>query len=175
MLIPLTRAMAQGPMSREREERLAEIERLTTIGLIALKRLWSLLPDPESQVPKLPPAPMKPGDLRRLAARMRAGRVPKDAVPVSVEEVEWTATYQKRAIWVWHKMRALEARLKPLWAAEEAECERIEQMVFHETKSIVAADHCSGMNDSYQTMKRAFRESAGRRNGARRKSAVGRR
>ena len=163
MLIPLTRAMAQGPMSREREERLAEIERLTMIGLVALRRLWKLLPDPESQVPTLPPAPVKPGDLRRLAARMRAGRVPIDGVPVSVEEVEWTAIYQKRAIWVWRKMRAIEARLKPLWAAEEAECERIEQMVFHETKRIVTADHCSGMKDSFLTMKRAFRESVGRR------------
>ena len=118
MLIPLTRSMAQGPMSREREERLAEIERLTTIGIIALRRLWKLLPDPDTQIPKMPPAPMKPGQLRRLAARMRAGLVPPGVAPdMTAEEVEKMAVYQRRAIWCWHKMRAIEARLKPLWAA----------------------------------------------------------
>ena len=170
MLIPLTRAMAQGPMSREREERLAEMERLMTIGLIALKRVWDLLP--EYAVPQMPPDPTKPGELRRLAARMRTGRVPKDAVNATVEEVEAAAKYQRRAIWCWHKMRALEARLKPLWAAEEAECERIEQMVFHETKSIVMADPARSVNESFQSMKRAFRATVGRRSGARRKMAV---
>jgi tRNA U34 5-methylaminomethyl-2-thiouridine-forming methyltransferase MnmC len=133
------------------------------MGAVAYRRLLKLLPDPESQLAMLPPVPVKPADLRRLAARMHAGRVPKEAVPVSVEEIEWDAKYQKRAIWVWRKMRAIEARLKPLWEAEEAECERIEQMVFHETKRIVSADHCSGMNDSFQTMKRAFRASVRRR------------
>jgi hypothetical protein len=172
MLIPLTRAMAQGPMSPEREARLAEIERLTTVGLVAWRRLWKLLPDPENQAPILPPVPMKPGELRRLAARMRAGLVPEGTVPVSVEEVERVAVYQKRAIWAWRKMRSIEERLKPLWAAEEAECEKIEQAVFHETKSVVTADPDDSTNESFQTMKRAFRECSGRRRGARRKMGV---
>jgi hypothetical protein len=163
VLIPLTRAMAQGPMSPEREARLAEIERLTTIGAVAWRRIWKLLPEPETQLPILPPVPMKPGDLRRLAARMRAGLVPEGTVPVSVEEVERVAVYQRHAIWAWHKMRAIEARLKPLWAAEEAECERIEQMAFHETKSLAVADPVSSMKESFQSMKRAFRGCVSRR------------
>jgi hypothetical protein len=157
-------------MSREREERLAEIERLMTIGVIALRRVWKLLPNPDTQIPKMPPVPMKPGDLRRLAARMRDGRVPEGTVPMTVEEVEKLAVYQKRAIWCWHKMRALEKRLKPLWDAEEAECERIEQAAFHETKSIVMTDPALSVEESLQSMKRAFRERTGGGRAARRKS-----
>lgn len=170
MLIPLTRAMAQGPMSREREERLAEIERLMMLGVIALRRVWKLLPNPDTQIPKMPPAPMKPGDLRRLAAGMRAGRVPEGTVPMTVEEVERLAVYQRRAIWCWHKMRAIEKRLQPLWDAEEAECKRIEQATFHETKSIAMADPVRSTEESLQSMKRAFRERTGGEKARRRKS-----
>jgi hypothetical protein len=164
--------MAQGPMSREREERIAEIERLMTIGMIALKRVWDLLPDPETQIPQMPPDSRKPSRLRRQAARMRAGITPEGAVPATVEEVEKAAVYQRRAIWAWHKMRAIEARLKPLWAAEEAECERIEQEAFHQTKSIVVADPATTMDESFQSMKRSFRERVGRRGGRRRKMVI---
>lgn len=173
MLIPLTRAMAQGPMSPEREARLAEIERLMTIGFIAFRRVWKLLPDPDTQIPIWPPDPTKPSRLRRLAARMRAGAVPPDGMPASPEEVEKLAVYQKRAIWAWHKMSAIEARLKPLWAAEEAECERIEQEVFHATKCAAAADPARTTDESFQSMKRSFRGCVGRRRGARRKKRSG--
>lgn len=172
MLIPLTRAMAQGPMSKEREERLKEIERLTTIGLVALRRVWKLLPDPDHQLPVMPPDPRKPGQLRRLAARMRAGIVPEASVGATADEVERFSVYQKRAIWCWHKMRAIEARLKPLWAAEEAECERIEQAAFHEAKNIVTADPGSPMTESFHTMKRGFRGCAGRKSAGRRNIAI---
>jgi len=173
MLIPLTRAMAQGPMSREREKRLAEIERLMTIGFIAFRRVWKLLPDPDHQIPIWPPDPTKPSRLRRLAARMRKGSVPPEGMPTSPEEVEKLAVYQKRAFWAWHKMQAIEKRLKPLWAAEEAECERIEQSVFHATKEMAAADPTGKMDESLQSMKRGFRSSVGRRRGGRRKRPSG--
>jgi hypothetical protein len=172
MLIPLTRAMAQGPMSPEREARLKEMERLTMIALVALKRVWKLLPDPEHQVPLMPPDPTKPSELRRLAARMRARIVPEESVGATVEDVEKTAVYQKRAIWCWKKMRAIEKRLKPLWAAEEAECERLEQSAFHETKDIVTGDPGSSMKESFREMKRAFRECTGRKGAGRGKLVI---
>jgi hypothetical protein len=159
--------MAQGPMSKEREERLKEIERLMMIGVIALRRAWKLLPDPDHQIPIMPPAPMKPGQLRRLAARMRDGKIPEGAVAATPELLEKLAVYQKRAIWCWRKMRAIEARLKPLWDAEEAECERIEQAVLHETKSMAVADPTRSADESFRTMKRSFRQRTGRKGAGR--------
>jgi hypothetical protein len=152
------------PMTRE--ERLAEIERLMTLGVIAALRLWKSLPDPDNQLPHLPPQPIKPGQLRRLAARMRDGLVPDGAVDLTIEEVERFAIYQRRAIWCWHKMRALEARLKPLWDAEDAEAQKDEQKAFHRSKKIATAHPGSSMDTTFQSMKRSFRKRVGRGSGS---------
>jgi hypothetical protein len=51
-----------------------------------------------------------------------------------------------------------------LWAAEEAAEHADEQRALHETKTIAMAHPGSGMDESFQTMKRSFRRQVGRKN-----------
>jgi len=62
------------------------------------------------------------------------------------------------------RSRALEAKLKPLWAAEEAAEQADEHRALHEAKTIAMAHPGSGMDESFQTMRHSFRRQVGRKN-----------
>ena len=140
------------------KERCARIERLLFKSGVALRRLWKTEPPWDVEVP-----PLKPAELKRLAARMRAGLSTPPGLEATPEEIEQIERFERRAIWFHKRLRKYGELLQPLYAEEETLARSQEQAAFHGTKGIVAADPGSGLNESFQTMKRGFRRIVGRR------------
>jgi len=154
----MTRGMTT-PSGLTEEERYAKIEKLLLRTGVAFRRFWKTEPEEEFEVPKHE----KPAELKRLAARLRAGVTPQDVVSATPEQLEAYVRFEKRGIWFHKKLREYGEILQPLYAELEALEQSREQTAFHETKSLVTADPASSMDESFLTMKRAFRETVGRR------------
>jgi hypothetical protein len=139
------------------EARHKRIEKLLTMSVVALMRLYHTPRPPRSKVPH-----QKPGALLRAAARIRAGMC-GDVALAEAEALEQAARWEKRALWTERKLQWINSILQPLYQEEDQYRREAELAAFHGAKRMAKRGTGRSVAESLQIMNRGLRGRTRRR------------